>query len=77
MTRFVFLVGVRFIRDIRSQPESAENMQTWGLTFDDDVTVCDGRELEAESISQGGKSFQYDLKGEYKFDITRKKVFSI
>ncbi len=38
-------------------------MQTWGLTFDDDVTVCDGRELEAESISQGGKTFQYDLKG--------------
>ena len=53
----------RFIRDIRSQPESSENMATWGLTFDEDVAVCDGRELEIEPISQGGKTFHYDLKG--------------
>lgn len=40
-------------------------MATWGLTFDEDVAVCDGRELEIEPISQGGKTFHYDLKGLY------------
>ena len=59
----VTLYKTRFIRDIRTQPESSENMATWGLTFDEDVTVCDGRELETEPISQGGKTFNYDLKG--------------